>query len=52
MTAGNTLGNLAAEIGPTDFVGYSTLEARGTVLALLQGGRPVDSVEAGKSSVQ
>lgn len=47
MTAGSTLGDLAGSIGPTTFVGYSQLEARGTVVALLQGGRPVDSVSAG-----
>jgi hypothetical protein len=47
MTAGSTLGDLAGSIGPTDFVGYSQLEAQGTVVALLQGGRPVDSVSAG-----
>jgi hypothetical protein len=49
MTAGSTLGDLAGSIGPTTFVGYSQLEARGTVVALLQGGRPVDSVSAGQS---
>jgi hypothetical protein len=47
MTAGSTLGDLAGSIGPTSFVGYSQLEARGTVVALLQGGRPVNSVSAG-----
>ena len=50
MTAGSTLGDLAGSIGPTSFVGYSQLEARGTVVALLQGGRPVDSVSAGDVS--
>ena len=47
MTAGSTLGDLAGSVGPTSFVGYSQLEARSTVVALLQGGRPVDSVSAG-----
>lgn len=50
MTAGNTLGDLASQIGPTTFVGYRQLEAQGSIVALLQGGRPVDSVAAGGHS--
>lgn len=48
LTAGSALGDLASQIGPTAFVGYSQLEARASVVALLQGGRPVDSVETGE----
>ncbi len=48
MTAGSTLGELAGEVGRTNFLGYGQLEADGKIVALLQGGRPVDSVAAGE----
>lgn len=48
MTAGSTLGEMSGEVGPTNFLGYGQLEADGTIVALLQGGRPVDCVAAGE----
>jgi alanyl-tRNA synthetase len=38
---------LADELGPTDFLGYSMLEASSTVLALVQDGQRVERLEDG-----
>ncbi len=44
--------DLVAQLTPTRFLGYESLEATGmTVLALLKGGRPVDSIEAGDEAI-
>ena len=40
--------DLAEEHGVTEFLGYDTEHAEGQVLALLQDGKPVDSVKAGE----
>ena len=50
MTAGNMLGDLARELGPSHFSGYgSQLQSTATVVALLQSGRRVNSIAAGRS---
>ncbi|GAA3922841.1 alanine--tRNA ligase [Luteimonas lutimaris] len=44
--------DLVAKLQPTGFLGYDTLTAGGLeVVALLRGGRPVDSIEAGDEAV-
>ena len=43
---------LVAQLTPTDFIGYDTLTAGGLqVVALLRGGRPVESINAGDEAV-
>src|SRR5690606_29440478 len=43
---------LASQLPATEFLGYDTLETDGLqVLAILHGGRPVDSVEAGEDAI-
>ena len=51
LTAGNTLAAMLDDIGATRFVGYSGLEAQGRIVALLQGGQPVqEAVEGAQGS--
>lgn len=50
MTAGSALGELAARVADTVFVGHDSLETTSTVVALLQGGQLVDSVTAGEEA--
>lgn len=47
VASGSAFGQMATQLGATQFLGHTTLEAAATVKALLQGGRPVDSVAAG-----
>ncbi|SEK85754.1 alanyl-tRNA synthetase [Pseudoxanthomonas sp. GM95] len=44
--------DLVAQLKPTEFLGYDSLQAQGlTVVALLRDGRPVQRLEAGESGV-
>lgn len=47
VASGSAFGQMATQLGATQFLGHTTLEAAATVQALLQDGRPVDSVAAG-----
>jgi len=47
MTAGSAFGDLAEQLGKTEFVGHTQLETSATITALMQDGKPVDTVAAG-----
>ncbi len=49
LTAGRLLGELAGQLGTSDFIGYehSSLRAEASVLAILKEGKTVDSASAG-----
>ena len=50
LTAGSALGNLAGQLGTSDFIGYEhgSLRAEASVLAILREGKTVDSASAGE----
>ncbi len=51
-SSGGLPAELVSRLSPTAFVGYDALDAGGLqVAALLKGGRPVDSIEAGDEAV-
>ncbi|MEM6538877.1 MAG: alanine--tRNA ligase, partial [Pseudomonadota bacterium] len=39
---------IAATVPPTDFIGYGSLDADATLLAIVKDGKPAESVEAGE----
>lgn len=49
LTAGRLLGELAGQLGASNFIGYEhgSLRAEASVLALLKDGKTVDSASAG-----
>lgn len=51
MTAGHALGDLAAQLGSTSFIGYEhgPLQERASVLAVLRNGNSIPSASAGPS---
>ncbi len=51
LTAGRLLGELAGQLGTSDFIGYEhgSLRAEASVLAILKEGKTVDSASAGTS---
>ena len=51
MTAGNTLAEMMADVGTTEFTGYGGLEAQGRIVALLRDGKPVEEAEEGRCLV-
>lgn len=50
LTAGRLLGDLAGQLGTSDFIGYEhgSLRAEASVLAILNEGKTVDSASAGE----
>ena len=52
LTAGRLLGELAGQLGTSDFIGYEhgSLRAEASVLAILKEGKTVDSASAGAST--
>ena len=50
LTAGRALGDLAGQLGTSDFIGYEhgSLRAEASVLAILREGKSVDSASAGE----
>ena len=50
LTAGRALGDLAGQLGTSDFIGYEhgSLRAEASVLAILRDGKSVDSASAGE----
>ena len=50
LTAGRALGDLAGQLGTSDFIGYEhgSLRAEASVLAILREGKTVDSASAGE----
>ena len=52
LTAGRLLGELAGQLGTSDFIGYEhgSLRAEASVLAILSDGKTVDSASAGAST--
>ena len=51
LTAGRLLGELAGQLGTSDFIGYEhgSLRAEASILAILKEGKTVDSASAGAS---
>ena len=47
LTARNSLGEMASELGATTFTGHHDLQGEGHILALLQDGQPVESAPEG-----
>jgi alanyl-tRNA synthetase len=49
LTAGRLLGELAGQLGASNFIGYEhgSLRSEASVLALLRDGKTVDSASAG-----
>ncbi len=50
-SAGALPAELVAQLPPTEFLGYAALQGEGRVVALLRGGRPVESIGAGDEAV-
>ena len=50
LTARNSLGEMASELGATTFTGHHDLQGEGQIVALLQDGRPVQSAPEGDHS--
>ena len=50
LTAGRLLGDLAGQLGTSDFIGYEhgSLRAEASVLAILKEGKTMDSASAGE----
>lgn len=47
LEVGGVLAQLASQMEATKFNGYTEMEGRGTVMALLRDGTSVDSIDAG-----
>lgn len=47
LEVGGVLAGLGSQIDATSFSGHASLESRATVVALLRGGRSIDSASAG-----
>lgn len=52
LTAGRLLGDLAGQLGASDFIGYEhgSLRTQASVLAILKEGKTVDSASSGTDS--
>ena len=52
LTAGRLLGELAGQLGTSNFIGYEhgSLRAEASVLAILSDGKTMDSASAGAST--
>lgn len=49
LTAQASLAQLAAQVGPTTFTGYSATSGTGRVVGLMRDGRAVEAVQAGET---